>query len=135
LIQSDVEFSEDVFPITKETAEAYASKGIAPTGKAGQVERPGEKEQPPTPSEKGRRPLAGEPETLKGFRWAGEVPAQKWMNFYTRVLAKFSAAKGMKLTVKVEIAPEGGVSKQKIDETKKALGELGLAALRRKLSG
>ena len=43
-----------------------------------------------------------------------------------RVLAKFSAAQGMKLTVKVEIAPEGGVSKQKIDETKKALGELGL---------
>ena len=63
---------------------------------------------------------------LKGFAWAGEVPAQKWMNFYTRVLAKFSAVKGMKLTVKAEIAPEGGVSKQKIDETRKALGELGL---------
>jgi hypothetical protein len=42
------------------------------------------------------------------------------------VLAKFSAAKGMKLTVKVEITPEGEVSKLKIDETKKALGELGL---------
>jgi hypothetical protein len=48
------------------------------------------------------------------------------MNFYTRVLAKFSAATGMKLTVRVEIAPEGGVSKQKIEETKKALAELGL---------
>jgi hypothetical protein len=62
----------------------------------------------------------------KGFHMGGEVPAQKWMNFYTRVLAKFSTAKGMKLTVKVEIAPEGGVSTQKIDETRKALGELGL---------
>jgi hypothetical protein len=29
-------------------------------------------------------------------------------------------------TVKAEIAPAGGVSKQKIDETRKALGELGL---------
>ena len=48
------------------------------------------------------------------------------MNFYTRVLAKFSAAKGMKLTVKVEIVPDGGVSKQKIEETQKALDELGL---------
>ena len=48
------------------------------------------------------------------------------MNFYTRVLAKFSAAKGMKLSVKVEITPEGGISKQKIEETKKALAELGL---------
>jgi hypothetical protein len=54
------------------------------------------------------------------------VPAQKWMNFYTRVLAKFSGAKGMKLNVSVEIAPEGGVSKQKIEETKRALTELGL---------
>lgn len=33
----------------------------------------------------------------------------------------------MKLTVKVEIAPEDGISKQKIDETKRALGELGLS--------
>src|SRR5207249_4319188 len=65
-------------------------------------------------------------QNFPGFTWSGEIPAQKWMNFYTRVLAKFSAAKGMKLTVKVEIAPEGGVSKQKLDETKKALGELGL---------
>jgi hypothetical protein len=59
--------------------------------------------------------MAGEPQTLKGFTWTGEVPGQKWMNFYTRVLAKFSAAKGMKLTVKAEIAPEGGVSKNRRD--------------------
>jgi hypothetical protein len=45
---------------------------------------------------------------------------------YTRVLAKFSAAKGMKLNVSVEILPEGGISKQKIEETKKSLTELGL---------
>jgi hypothetical protein len=32
----------------------------------------------------------------------------------------------LKLTVKVEVAPEGGVSKQKLDETKSALRELGL---------
>ena len=50
----------------------------------------------------------------------GEPPAQKWMNFYTRVLAKYPAAKGMKLTVKVEISPEGGVSKASLDETKRA---------------
>lgn len=33
---------------------------------------------------------------------------------------------GLKLTVRVEIAPEGGVSKQKVDEAKSALRELGL---------
>ena len=85
-----------------------------------------EQEQQPQSGDKGKRQMASESQTVKGFTWAGEVPPQKWMNFYTRVLAKFSATKGMKLTVKVEIAPEGGVSKQKIEETKKALGELGL---------
>jgi hypothetical protein len=126
MLKADVEFSDDVFLITKETAEAYASKGVTPEVEASEGQKSGEQEQPPTLEEKGKRPVAGEPQMLKSFTWAGEVPAQKWMNFYTRVLAKFSAAKGMKLTVKVEIAPEGGVSKQKIDETKKALSELGL---------
>ena len=58
--------------------------------------------------------------------WTGDVPPQKWMNFYTKVLSKFSSGKGLKLTVKVEASPEGGVSKQKTEETKTALRELGL---------
>jgi hypothetical protein len=126
MMKADVEFSDDVFIISKETAEAYISKRATPAIEGAKAEKHGEEEQPPTLGEKGRKQISGEPQTLKGFTWAGEVPAQKWMNFYTRVLAKFSAAKGMKLTVKVEIAPEGGVSKQKVDETRKALGELGL---------
>jgi hypothetical protein len=59
--------------------------------------------------------------------WTGEVPWQKWTNFYTKVLSKFSSGKGLKLTVKVEASPEGGVSKQKAEETKTALRELGLS--------
>jgi hypothetical protein len=55
-----------------------------------------------------------------------EVPAQKWMNFYTKVLAKFATSKGLRLTVKVEAAPESGVSKQVVEETKAALRELNL---------
>ena len=58
--------------------------------------------------------------------WSGDVPPQKWMNFYTKVLSKFSSGRGLKLTVKVEASPEGGVSKQKAEETKNALRELGL---------
>ena len=61
----------------------------------------------------------------KHFR-PGDVPPQKWMNFYTKVLSKFASARGLKLTVKVEASPEGGVSKQKLEETKSALRELGL---------
>ena len=58
--------------------------------------------------------------------WSGEISPQKWMNFYTRVLAKFATGNGLKLSVKIEVAPDGGVSQQKIDETRAALRELGL---------
>jgi hypothetical protein len=58
--------------------------------------------------------------------WSGDVPHQKWMNFYTKVLSKFAGAAGLKLTLRVEVAPAEGVSPQKVDETKVALRELGL---------
>jgi hypothetical protein len=60
------------------------------------------------------------------LRWSGEVPAQKWMNFYTKVLSRFATTKSLRLTVTVEVAPDGGVSKQAAEETKTALRELGL---------
>ena len=48
------------------------------------------------------------------------------MNFYTKVLARFAGEKGLKLTVRVDVEPDGGLSTQKIEETKVALRELGL---------
>jgi hypothetical protein len=58
--------------------------------------------------------------------WTGEIPPQKWMNFYTKIVSKFTSSKGVKLTVTFEAAPESGVSKQKVEEVKAALRELGL---------
>ena len=66
------------------------------------------------------------PEEPQQLFWTGDIPPQKWMNFYTKVLSKFASGKGLKITLKVEVSPEGGISKQKIDETKVALRELGL---------
>jgi hypothetical protein len=60
------------------------------------------------------------------LRWEGEIPSQKWMNFYTKVLSKFAANKGLKLTVRFELSAADAVSPQKIEETKVALRELGL---------
>jgi hypothetical protein len=48
------------------------------------------------------------------------------MNFYTKVLSKFAATAGLKLTIRVEVGPPEGISPQKVDETKVALRELGL---------
>jgi hypothetical protein len=48
------------------------------------------------------------------------------MNFYTKVLSKFAASKGLKLTVRFELEADRHISPQKIEETKVALRELGL---------
>lgn len=62
----------------------------------------------------------------KKIAWNGEVPHQKWMNFYTKVLSKFASEKGLKISIKIQIEPDEGISTQKIEETKVALRELGL---------
>ncbi|WP_334109814.1 ATP-binding protein [Thermodesulfitimonas autotrophica] len=58
--------------------------------------------------------------------WTGDVPPRKWMNFYTKVLAKFAGSPGLKITVSIEVSPEDGISEQKVEETRLALLELGL---------
>ncbi len=58
--------------------------------------------------------------------WSGDLPSQKWMNFYAKVLARFAAGQGLKINVSVQVESDGGLSEQKIEETKSALRELGL---------
>jgi hypothetical protein len=67
------------------------------------------------------------PAGINHVTWQGDVPPQKWMNFYTKVLSKFATQSGLKIELNVEIAPDGGVSNQKVDEIKVALRELGLS--------
>jgi uncharacterized protein DUF499 len=133
LLAQDVEISEDVFLIQREVAEAYKA------GKAGSLPvSVGE-----TAVTGNTIPLGGggatpsgvppvtygkalTPPSIPRLVWSGDVPHQKWMNFYTKVLSKFAATTGLKLTLRVEVAPAEGISSQKVDETKMALRELGL---------
>ncbi len=79
------------------------------------------------PEGKTKPPITITPVSETGkLTWSGEIPPQKWMNFYTRVVSKFAAEKDLKLKVTIEVSPESGISKQKIEETKVALRELGL---------
>jgi hypothetical protein len=61
-----------------------------------------------------------------GITWTGEIPPQKWMNFYMKVLSKFANEKSLELTVGVRVTPEDGMSPQKVEEMRQALRELGL---------
>jgi hypothetical protein len=78
----------------------------------------------------GQLPLGspGEPTAQRFTRvaWEGDVPPQKWMNFYTKVLARFATQGGLNVALQVFVEPPGGVSQQQIDEMRAALRELGL---------
>ena len=66
------------------------------------------------------------PPGTKAIRWQGDVPPQKWMNFYTKVLSRFASTEGLKLTVSFEVPAEGDQGKAKADEARSGLKELGL---------
>ena len=134
LNEIDLEISDDVFLITKDAAEAYVTQ---------QASKPQESLTTPTSvatSQTGGQPKSETgsgtrgtthtgttPDAVTGFQWTGEIAPQKWMNFYTKALARFATAHGLRLTLTVAVQPEDGVSKTTIDETKVALRELGMA--------
>jgi hypothetical protein len=64
--------------------------------------------------------------SLPRLLWSGDIPHQKWMNFYTKVLSRFAGTRVLKLTLRVDVAAPEGMSPQKVDETKVAFRELGL---------
>ena len=71
-------------------------------------------------------PPPPQPPSRQKISWTGEVPAQKWMNYYMKVLSQYATEKDLKITLSFEVSPEGGASTQNVEETKAALRELGL---------
>ncbi len=55
--------------------------------------------------------------------WDGEIPHQKWTQFYNRILSKFAVRKGLKLTVAVDILD---ATEEEVEDMRAALRELGL---------
>lgn len=141
----EIEIADDVFIITKDHAEAHlAAKAAAVQPGPSQ---PGQLPTPPVPGSDVVKPTTpaapggGQPSLpglpgkasefspmteIAGFEWTGEIAPQKWMNFYTKVLSRFATTGGLKLTLKVEVVPPGGLAASKVEETKVALRELGL---------
>ena|SRR2546427_12521899 len=66
------------------------------------------------------------PPPPEGLKWRGKVPAQKWMNFYTKVVARFASVPGLELEVRLVVPPSDGVTQAKAEEARSALRELGL---------
>lgn len=125
MMTGDIELSEEMFLIKKDAAEEHQkTKAKPPEARPELKPEPGK--QPDKKQPDGDKPRKPEQLTLTGLSWTGEIPPQKWMNFYMKVLSKFASGQGLKLKLNVEMKPDGGVSKQKLEETKAALRELGL---------
>jgi len=130
---TDIEISDEMFIISKETALKYRSSATSTTEQQRTLPTSGDL-YPFAPTEGATEEttevstgtVSGTTAAASTLKWTGEVPSQKWMNFYTKVLSRFAASKGLKLTVSVEASPEDAISAQKLEETKVALRELGL---------
>jgi hypothetical protein len=134
LSANDVEINDDMFIITKERAERYKAEQGRPAPEPSPSPDNAEGDGSttvvaPFPSGSGsdtsKMPPPGPP-MVTNMKWAGEIPPQRWMNFYTKVLSKFATGQGLKLTLSVEVSPDGGIPVQKIEEVRVALRELAL---------
>lgn len=125
---ANVEISDDVFIVRREVAEAYHVARAAPP----EARPVGTSAGPATAT----RPASEPPSTatpapaqrkIARMVWEGDVPPQKWMNFYTKVLSRFVTEGGLSVSLQVHVEPADGVAPQKVEETKVALRDLGLS--------
>jgi hypothetical protein len=136
LTPQEVEISDDMFLIRRETAEAYQSAKVLSEreGRTSEIPEDNVTERSVEQSQHGRSiPLdfdeitTGGDEARRAARlvWSGKVEWQKWQQFYNKVLAKL-AGRDLTVNVRFEASPEGGIPKHKVEEIRAGLRELGL---------
>jgi hypothetical protein len=124
LSPEEVEFSDDVVLLLPDLARHLKEEAPSPEKP---VAEPGPEAAPaPAP---GPGPVTQPPiftgEKVAGVRWEGEVPWQKWQIFYNKVLSNLAGGH-LRLTVRFESRPEGGLLKERVAELRERLSELGL---------
>jgi hypothetical protein len=67
------------------------------------------------------------PQPAGTIAWRGTIAPQKWMTFYTKVLTRFVNAPGLKVEISFEAPTKPEEAKTRVEDTKTALRELGLA--------
>jgi hypothetical protein len=126
----EVEFSEQVVLLPREKALALLGappsseeEAAGPPDAGGAAARPAALtvETPPAAP-----PVSLGPVRFSTLRWAGEVPPQKWTQFYMRILSRFATDPTLRLRVDFTVAPEAGISEAARSEVEAALRELGL---------
>lgn len=76
--------------------------------------------QPPSPGPDQPR------EIIKQIAWEGYLPWQKWTTFYNKILTHFANERTLRIFLQFEVAPESGISKEKMEEIRSSLRDLDL---------
>jgi len=63
---------------------------------------------------------------VRRIAWEGSLPPQQWTNFYMKILTHFATDPSLRIFLRFEAAPERGISREKEEEIRSALRELGL---------
>jgi len=142
----DVEIADELYIITREVAEAYQERISQPSPApealpadasepvAGATAAPGATVMPwpiapdatPSGSTPATPPTQPSPAAITRLVWSGDIPAQKWSNYYMKVLTRFVSNNEVKLTLQVEIRNGSGISAHQVEEMRVALRELGV---------
>ncbi|WP_156896746.1 hypothetical protein [Desulfovirgula thermocuniculi] len=125
---ANVEISDQVVLLPRDKAAALKEAPPPPPGEPERsshvAKEPGGKAEPAGASE----PVSVTTPVLSMRRlsWEGELPSQKWTNFYMKVLSRFATDPSLRLRVRFEVAPEAGITRTQLEEIEAALQELGL---------
>jgi hypothetical protein len=122
----DVEISDQVVLLPRN--KAVALKGTLPSPTEGEYAPQLAKEPKTAQKELSATPELTSPPIKSKLAWEGELPPQKWTNFYMKVLTRFATDPSLRLHVRFEVAPESGITQQQLEDIKRALEELGLSA-------
>jgi len=137
---ADIEISDDVVILQPQEAERLLAEAKAPEstktvdrvqGGSGLVPVGPGVVQPTSTATSTGQTGSGDPPTashakLNALVWQGEIPPQKWSQFYMRVVGKVATIQGLKLSVKLDLNTQGGISPSQVEDLRAALRELGL---------
>lgn len=125
-----VEISDQVVLLPRE--QALKLKGEEERKEKSQVIAPEWEEQQQAiretvgPIESSPQPTPVSPLVRQRLSWEGELPPQKWTNFYTKVLTRFVTDPSLRIYIRFEVSPEEGVPRTLHKEVREAIQDLGL---------
>lgn len=125
--EADVEFGDDLVLVSQTEAagretDTRAGELSTPVTEPDLSPDPGISHHLPQPLGTDSREHSG----VKAVTWSGELPPQKWMLFYNRVLTKLVRQGGLRVRLDIVAEPDGGPTSGQADEVAQGLADLEL---------